>query len=97
MVWSDTTRYRCLIGAESIMATAKRDYSLLGESGKRAVEAGLASAEWIEACAADDIEEEDLIRFNYKTGEALAAPVCDDLKTYPVKVEGGTVFIQTGD
>lgn len=98
---------------------------------------------WIEVCASDDIEEEDLIRFdcdgrtfaiyrspdneyfatdglcthenvhledglviddviecpkhngrfNYKTGEALAAPVCVDLKTYPVKVEGGSVFI----
>ena len=32
-------------------------------------------------------------RFNYKTGEAKGAPVCVDLRTYPVKVEGGTVFI----
>jgi 3-phenylpropionate/trans-cinnamate dioxygenase ferredoxin subunit len=103
-------------------------------------------AEWIEACRTDDIEEEDLIRFdhggrtyavyrspendfyataglctheqvhlvdglvmedtiecpkhngvfNYKTGEALGAPVCVDLKTYPVKVEDGTVFIDVG-
>jgi 3-phenylpropionate/trans-cinnamate dioxygenase ferredoxin subunit len=99
---------------------------------------------WVEACAAEEIEEEDLIRFdhegrtfaiyrspdngyfatdglcthehvhlenglvmgdviecpmhngrfNYKTGKALAAPVCVDLKTYPVKVEGGKVFIE---
>lgn len=98
---------------------------------------------WIEVCAADEIDEEDVIRFdhagrtfaiyrspedtyhatdglctherihladglvmdhviecpkhngrfNYKSGEALGAPVCIDLKTYPVKVEGGTVFI----
>lgn len=98
---------------------------------------------WIEVCAADDIDEEDVIRFdhagrtfaiyrspedtyhatdglctherihladglvmdhviecpkhngrfNYKNGEALGAPVCVDLKTYPVKVDGGTVFI----
>jgi len=98
---------------------------------------------WIEVCAADDIDEEDVIRFdhagrtfaiyrspedtyhatdglcthekihladglvmdhiiecpkhngrfNYKTGEAKGAPVCVDLRTYPVKVEGGTVFI----
>ena len=98
---------------------------------------------WIEVCAADDIDEEDVIRFdhagrtfavyrspedtyhvtdglcthekihladglvmdhiiecpkhngrfNYKTGEAKGAPVCVNLKTYPVKVEGGTVFI----
>ena len=33
-------------------------------------------------------------RFNYKTGEALGAPVCIDLRTYPVKVENGTVFIR---
>ena len=33
-------------------------------------------------------------RFNYKTGAAKGAPVCVDLKTYPVKVEGGTVFLQ---
>ena len=28
-------------------------------------------------------------RFDYKTGEAKGAPVCVNLKTYPVKVEGG--------
>jgi 3-phenylpropionate/trans-cinnamate dioxygenase ferredoxin component len=33
-------------------------------------------------------------RFNYKTGQALGAPACIDLKTYPVKVEDGTVFIR---
>ena len=98
---------------------------------------------WIDACAADDIEAEDVIRFDhagqsfaiyrspddeffatdglcthekihladglvmddtiecpkhngrfsYKTGEAKGAPVCVNLKTYPVKVEGGAVFI----
>lgn len=35
-------------------------------------------------------------RFNYKTGEAKGAPVCVNLKTYPVKVEGGRVLIQVG-
>ena len=98
---------------------------------------------WIEACAADDIEAEDVIRFDhggrtfalyrspddayyatdglctheqahladglvidhiiecpkhngrfdYRTGEAKGAPVCVDLRTYPVKVEGGKVLI----
>jgi len=98
---------------------------------------------WIEVCAADEIDEEDVIRFDhagrtfaiyrspedtyhatdglcthekihladglvmdhviecpkhngrfdYKSGAALGAPVCVDLRTYPVKVEGGTVFI----
>lgn len=101
---------------------------------------------WVDACAADDIENEDLIRFdhggrtfaiyrspdddyfatdglctheavhledglvmddviecpkhngrfNYKTGQALAAPVCDNLATYPVRVEGGRVLIDIG-
>ena len=100
-------------------------------------------AEWIEACAADDIDEEDVIRFDhagrtfaiYRTeddryfatdglctheqihlsggllmgtiiecpkhngrfdivsGQAKGAPVCVDLKTYPVKVESGKVLV----
>lgn len=101
-------------------------------------------AEWIDACATDDIDEEDLIRFDhrdrtfaiyrspndeyfctdglctheqvhledglvmdyviecpkhngqfdYRTGEAKRAPVCVNLNTYPVKVEGDRVFIE---
>ena len=101
-------------------------------------------AEWVDACASDDIEEEDLIRFDheartfaiyrsandeyfctdglctheqvhledglvmdyeiecpkhngrfdYRTGEALCAPVCENLKTYPTKVENGRVLIE---
>jgi 3-phenylpropionate/trans-cinnamate dioxygenase ferredoxin subunit len=99
---------------------------------------------WIEACTADDIEAEDVIRFDhggrtyaiyrspddeyfatdglcthekvhladglvmediiecpkhngrfsYRTGEARGAPVCVNLRTYPVKVEGGRVLLQ---
>ena len=99
---------------------------------------------WIDACGADDIEAEDVIRFDhegrtfaiyrsardeyfctdglcsheqvhlsgglvmdyviecpkhngqfdYRTGEAKRAPVCVNLGTYPVKVEGARVFIQ---
>ena len=99
--------------------------------------------EWVVACAEDDVDEEDVIRFdhggrtfaiyrspeneyfatdglcthekvhladglvmddviecpkhngqfNYRTGAALRAPVCVDLATYPVKVEGGQVYI----
>jgi 3-phenylpropionate/trans-cinnamate dioxygenase ferredoxin subunit len=33
-------------------------------------------------------------RFDYRTGEAKGAPVCVDLKTYPVKVESGKVLIE---
>lgn len=98
---------------------------------------------WIEACAADSIDEEDVARFDYgaktyaiyrspddqfyatdglctheavhladglvvdnviecpkhngrfdyRTGQARGAPVCINLKTYPVKVEAGKVLI----
>lgn len=97
----------------------------------------------VETCKADDIEEEDVIRFDhggrtyaiyrspddeyfatdglctheqvhlagglvieyitkhngrfdYRTGAAIAPPVCVDLRTYPVKVEAGTVLIDIG-
>jgi len=33
-------------------------------------------------------------RFDYTTGQAKGAPVCVNLKTYPVKVESDEVFIQ---
>jgi 3-phenylpropionate/trans-cinnamate dioxygenase ferredoxin subunit len=102
--------------------------------------------EWVEACDADDIDSEDVIRFDhggrtfalYRTeddryfatdglcthekihlsgglvmgtiiecpkhngrfdfisGKAKGAPVCVDLATYPVKVEGGRLFIRLG-
>lgn len=32
-------------------------------------------------------------RFSYMTGEALGAPVCIDLQTHPVRVEGGKVEV----
>jgi 3-phenylpropionate/trans-cinnamate dioxygenase ferredoxin component len=100
--------------------------------------------QWIDACATDDIDAEDVIRFdhagktyaiyrspdgayfatdglcthekvhladglvmddivecpkhngrfNYKTGEAKGAPVCVNLKAYPVRIEGGRVLIE---
>lgn len=33
-------------------------------------------------------------RFNYKTGQGLGAPICVNLKTFPVRVEDGRVLIQ---
>jgi 3-phenylpropionate/trans-cinnamate dioxygenase ferredoxin subunit len=100
------------------------------------------SNNWILACATDDIDDEDLLRFDYAdktfciyntakgfyatdgmcthedehlefgmvigmvvecplhqgrfnilTGEALSAPVCVDLKTYPVKIENGEIYL----
>jgi 3-phenylpropionate/trans-cinnamate dioxygenase ferredoxin subunit len=35
-------------------------------------------------------------RFDYTTGQAKGAPVCINLRTYPVKVEGGKVLIDIG-
>lgn len=32
-------------------------------------------------------------RFSYVTGEALGAPVCIDLRTHPVRIEGGKVEV----
>ena len=101
---------------------------------------------WTDACAADDIEAEDLIgvviegreiavyrspddrfyatdglctheevplsgglvmghviecpkhngRFDYRTGEGRSAPICDDLRVYPVQVVDGRVFVDLG-
>ena len=104
------------------------------------------SENWIQACAADDIDEEDLLRFDHegrtyciyntpegffatdgfcthedehlengividcviecplhqghfdiRSGTALSAPVCVDLKTWPVKVEAGSIYIDTAN
>jgi 3-phenylpropionate/trans-cinnamate dioxygenase ferredoxin subunit len=102
------------------------------------------SEDWIEACATDAIQKEDVIRFDHGdrtfaiyrttddkyyatdglcthakvhlaggfvmeniiecpkhngrfdfiTGKAMGAPACINLKTHPVKVEGGKVFIR---
>jgi 3-phenylpropionate/trans-cinnamate dioxygenase ferredoxin subunit len=35
-------------------------------------------------------------RFDYKTGEVKRRPACVNLGTYPVKVQGGRVFIGIG-
>jgi len=35
-------------------------------------------------------------RFDYTTGKAAGAPVLVDLRTHPVRVEDGTVFIEIG-
>ena len=52
---------------------------------------------------ADGLVMDDIIecpkhngRFNYKTGEPKGPPVCIKLKTHPVKVDGGKVYIQLG-
>lgn len=104
------------------------------------------SDNWIEACSADSIEPDDLIRFDhgdrtfaiyrtdddkyyatdglcthekvhlaggfvmdtiiecpkhngrfdFTTGQAKGAPACVNLKTYPVKLEAGKVYLNIG-
>ncbi|MBP1962848.1 MocE family 2Fe-2S type ferredoxin [Paenibacillus aceris] len=104
----------------------------------------MSLGEWIEACRADEVEVEDVIRFDHgdwtfaiyrtengdyyasdgfcthgrfhlsgglvmgnqiecpkhngrfdiPTGVAKRVPACVDLKTYPLKIEAGKVFIQ---
>lgn len=36
-------------------------------------------------------------RFNYKTGEALRAPVCVALARYPARIDGARIQIQIGE
>lgn len=52
---------------------------------------------------ADGLVMDDIIecpkhngRFDYRTGAAKGAPVCVNLKTYAVKVEGGKVLMDLG-
>lgn len=103
-------------------------------------------SDWINACATGDIDEEDLIsweyndrkiaiyntekgffatdlmctheeesledgmvidcviecplhggRFDICTGKALSAPVYEDLRIYPVKVDGDRIYVQIDD
>jgi 3-phenylpropionate/trans-cinnamate dioxygenase ferredoxin subunit len=35
-------------------------------------------------------------RFDYRTGEAKGAPACINLRTYPMRVEGGKFFLDVG-
>ena len=35
-------------------------------------------------------------KFDIRNGRALCAPVVEDIRTYPVKIEGGRVFVDMG-
>ena len=50
-------------------------------------------SDWVEVCAKNDINWEDVIRLDYTTGVAEGAPVCVNLKTYSIKIEDCKVFI----
>lgn len=56
------------------------------------------------ACLSDGFVIDDVIecplhqgRFHIPTGRPKGAPVHLPLRTYPVKIEGGTVFVEIGD
>lgn len=34
--------------------------------------------------------------FHIPTGKLQSGPTCDDLKTFPIKIEGGEVFVELG-
>lgn len=36
-------------------------------------------------------------RFDYRTGEAMRPPVCVNLKTYPLKLEDGILYLGLSD
>ena len=106
----------------------------------------MSEALWVQACVVDDVEPEDVIRFDhagrtfaiyrseageffatdglcthekvhladglvmggiiecpkhngrfdFRTGEGKGAPVCVDLRTYPVRVDGDHVLLRIG-
>ena len=35
-------------------------------------------------------------RFDVRSGKAMCAPLTDDIRTYPVKIENGRVFVDLG-
>ena len=60
---------------------------------------GVCTHEHVHLCdglVIDDVVEcpKHNAHFDYRTGEATRAPACIDLNTWPVKVEGGEVFIE---
>src|SRR5688500_13341139 len=36
-------------------------------------------------------------KFDVRTGKAMCAPLTEDLRSYPVKIEGGRVYVAIGD
>jgi 3-phenylpropionate/trans-cinnamate dioxygenase ferredoxin component len=70
-----------------------------GVDGRFYATAGLCTHEKVHLC--DGLVMDFLIecpkhngQFDYRTGEAMRAPVCVNLRTYPVKVEGDRVLIE---
>ena len=63
--------------------------------------AGICTHE--KTCLADGLVMGDVIecpkhngRFNYKTGRGLGAPIIENLRTYPTRIEGDDVLVDLG-
>jgi 3-phenylpropionate/trans-cinnamate dioxygenase ferredoxin component len=76
-----------------------RTFAIYHVDGQVYASDGLCTHEHVHLC--DGLVMEHVIecpkhngRFDVRDGRPLGAPVCVALKTWPAKVEGGTVFIQ---
>ncbi len=76
-----------------------KTYAVYHVDGRVYASDGLCTHEHVHLC--DGLVMEHVIecpkhngRFDIRDGRPLGAPVCVALKTYPAKVEGGTVYIQ---
>ena len=74
------------------------DLALYNVEGEFFATDGICTHEYINLC--DGYVEGHIIEcplhsacFDIKTGKAMKAPATVDLKTYPVKVEGGSIFV----
>ena len=80
---------------------AGRTYAIYRVADKVYASDGLCTHE--HAYLADGLVMEHVIecpkhngRFDIRDGRPLGAPVCEALKTYPAKIEGGRVLVQLG-
>lgn len=78
----------------------ERTFAIYRAGGKVYATDGLCTHEQAHLC--DGLVMDHVIecpmhngRFDIRDGRALRAPACIDLKTYPAKVEGEIIFIQT--
>lgn len=76
-----------------------RTFAIYHVDGQVYASDGLCTHEHVHLC--DGLVMEHVIecpkhngRFDIRDGRPLGAPVCVALKTWPAKVEGGTVFIE---
>jgi 3-phenylpropionate/trans-cinnamate dioxygenase ferredoxin component len=78
---------------------AGKTYAIYRYQNKVYASDGLCTHERVHLC--DGLVQEHVIecpkhngRFDIRDGRALGAPVCVNLKTYPVKIEDGQIFLE---